>query len=165
MKNLFTLSALSIVLVSCASNYKNPAGDIASLAVIKNHYKGMVLDPTVLSDEEKITVYTINGKPVSYDWTWTTETKKIIVVPGKQDMEIIVSSRENTVPRHKIVRVQFVANAGKTYALRGSFTGPDVEFWIEELETKNRVLPVQKLEISVAQRGSYAPTMIFLPAG
>lgn len=164
MKHLLALTTLSLLLVSCVSTYQNPKGDIASLAVIKNHYKGLVLDPTVFSDEEKLSVYTINGKPVSYNWTWTTETKKIVVAPGKQDLEIIVSSRENTVSRYKIVRVQFVANAGKTYALRGTFSGPDVKFWIEDLESKSKALPVQTIEMSVAQR-EYAPTIIFLPAG
>lgn len=165
MKHLLVLTTLSLLLVSCVSTYQNPKGDVATLAVVKNHYKGLVLDPTIFSDEEKLTVYTINSKPVSYDWTWTSDGKKIIVVPGKQDMEIIVSSRKNTISRYKIVRAQFVASAGKTYALRGIFSGPDVKFWIEDVESKSKALPVQTIETSVAQREYYAPTIIFLPAG
>jgi len=164
MKNLLALSTLSLLLVSCISYYQNPEGDAASLAVIKNHYKGMLLDPTIFSDEERLTVYAINGKPVSYNWSWTTETKKIVVAPGSQDMEIAIYSRENTISRYKIVRVQFVANAGKTYALRGSFSGPDAKFWIEEVETKVKALPVQTLEIDVALPSQSAPMMIFLPS-
>ncbi len=113
MISFLALISLSFLSVSCVTNYQNPEGDIASLAIIKNHYKGLVLDPTIFSDEEKITVLTINSKPVSYNWTWTTETKHIVVAPGKQDMELVVSARENTVSRYKIVRVQFIASAGK----------------------------------------------------
>lgn len=165
MKSFILSVALSLLFVSCASTYKNPKGDIASLAVIKNHYKGHALDPTIFSDEERISVFSINGRPVSYDWSWTTGTKKIVVTPGKQDLEIIVSARENTVSRSNIVRVQFVANQGRTYALKGTFLGPDAQFWIEDVESKKKALPVQNVEMSVVPIRPYAPTVIFIPAG
>ena len=165
MRHLITLLTVSFLLVSCASTYRNPDGDPASLAVIKNHYKGNPLNPTIFGDEEYVTIYAINGKRVSYDWSWTSGTKKILVAPGNQDLEINVAARKQTVYRQKIVRVQFLAQKGKTYALKGAYSGPDAKFWIEEAETSKKMLPVQSVEMTAVLPVSQAPMIIFLPAG
>lgn len=165
MRFFLVAAGFSLLLASCASNYKNPKGDLSSLAVIKNHDKGHIWDPTVFSDDEKVMVYTIDGKKVSYDWTWRVGTKTILVKPGAQDLEIIVAARKKTVYRQKVVRVQFVAEAGKAYALKGTYSGPDAKFWIEEAGSKKAVSPVRSVEMNAVLPGSQAPMIIFLPAG
>jgi hypothetical protein len=156
--------SLSLLLASCATYYKNPEADPSSLAVIKNHDKENIWNPTIFAEAEKVMVYTIDGKKVSYDWSWRPGTKQILVKPGKQDLEVLVASRKSTVYRRKIARVQFVAEAGKTYGLRGSYSGPDAKFWIEDIPTKKIILPVRSIEMETVLPGSGAPMIIFLPA-
>jgi hypothetical protein len=89
--------------------------------------------------------------------------KKILVTPGNQDLEINVAARKQTVYRQKIARVQFLAQKGKTYALKGSYSGPDAKLWIEDAETSKKILPEQSVEMTAVL--PQAPTIIFLPAG
>ena len=156
--------SLSLLLGSCATYYKNPNADPSTLAVIKNHDKENIWNPTIFADSEKVMIYTIDGKKVSYDWSWRPGTKQILVKPGKQDIEVLVASRKSTVYRQKIARVQFVAESGKTYGLRGSYSGPDAKFWIEELPSKKVVVPMQSIGMEVILPNSQAPMIIFLPA-
>lgn len=159
----FLMITSAFVTASCGT-YQNPKGEPQSLARIRNHDKSQPWNPTIFGNEEHVMVYAIDGKRVSYDFTWTTGTAKILLTPGSHKIELIVSSRKNTIYRRSVVNVVVNVQAGRTYLLKGEYHDTDARIWIEEDGTGRKIIPPRNVEILAVPPNNQAPMIIFLPS-